>query len=195
MNRPDARVLVNGTGLSNGYGFNAASRTSLADAGKNSAIQDDVLRLAKASVWAAGHPSAWASVWAQQTGSRSAVARAAVVNTTRRPAPRNASLIASEQGPGLFSFVTAKVLPAEFTFADFVDHRLRQRDQCLSEERGQFMTVTLHWFLPTSGDGRTVVEVFHRNWSAGPAAGARPTSTIWRRSPVAAEQLGFHWAC
>jgi sulfonate transport system substrate-binding protein len=122
LQQADARVLVNGTGLSNGYGFNVAGRASLADAGKNSAMQDYVLRLAKASVWAAGHLSTWASVWSQQTGLASAVAQAAVVNTTRRPVPLTTALVASEQGLA-DSFVSAKVLPTEFTFADFVDHR------------------------------------------------------------------------
>jgi sulfonate transport system substrate-binding protein len=122
LQQAGARVLVNGTGLSNGYGFNVASRAALADAGRNSAIQDYVLRLAKASVWAAGHLSAWASVWAQQTGLATTVAQAAVVNTTRKPVPLTSALIASEQGLA-DSFVTAKVLPTEFTFADFVDHR------------------------------------------------------------------------
>src|SRR5882757_1390549 len=120
LQQADARVLVNGTGLSNGYGFNVAGRASLADAGKNSAMQDYVLRLAKASVWAAGHLSTWASVWSQQTGLASAVAQAAVANTTRRPVTLTSTLIASEQGLA-DSFVTAKVLPTEFTFADFVD--------------------------------------------------------------------------
>jgi len=99
-----------------------ASRAALADAGKNSAIQDYVLRLAKASVWASGHLSVWASVWSQQTGLAGAVARAAVVNTTRRPVALSSALVTSEQGLA-DSFVTAKVLPTSFTFADFVDHR------------------------------------------------------------------------
>ena len=30
------------------------------------------------------------------------------------------------------------------------------------------MSITLHWFLPTSGDGRTIVERFHANrWLHG----------------------------
>jgi sulfonate transport system substrate-binding protein len=120
--RPGTPAPADGNALSNGYSFTVASRTSLADAGKNSAIHDYVLRLAKAQVWAAGHLSAWASVWAQQTGLAGTVARAAVVNTTRRPVPLTTALVASEQGLA-DSFVTAKVLPAKFTFADFVDHR------------------------------------------------------------------------
>ncbi|HEX9337350.1 MAG TPA: LLM class flavin-dependent oxidoreductase [Pseudonocardiaceae bacterium] len=53
------------------------------------------------------------------------------------------------------------------------------------------MTVTLHWFLPTSGDGRTVVEVFHRNRAHGPAAGRQPDIDYLAQVARTAEQLGF----
>jgi sulfonate transport system substrate-binding protein len=137
LQQAGAHVLVDGTGtiggakpgttasadaLSNGYSFQVASRAALANAGTNSAIQDYLLRVAKAAVWARGHLSAWAAVWAKQTGLAVPVADAAVVNTTRAPVPLSDALITSEQNLG-DAFVSAKVLPAKFTFADFVDHR------------------------------------------------------------------------
>ncbi|MFD4643637.1 LLM class flavin-dependent oxidoreductase [Lentzea sp. NPDC058436] len=53
------------------------------------------------------------------------------------------------------------------------------------------MSITLHWFLPTSGDGRTVVEHFHAN--RAPAAGARRDPDIDYLAQIArtAEQVGF----
>jgi alkanesulfonate monooxygenase len=53
------------------------------------------------------------------------------------------------------------------------------------------MTVTLHWFLPTSGDSRTIVEVFHRNRANGPAAGRAPDIDYLAQVARTAEQLGF----
>lgn len=53
------------------------------------------------------------------------------------------------------------------------------------------MSLTLHWFLPTSGDGRTVVERFHANRSQGPAAGRQPDIDYLAQVARAAEQLGF----
>jgi len=120
--KPGTPAPADGSALSNGYSFTVASRAALADAGTNSAIHDYVLRLAKAQVWASAHLSAWASVWAQQTGLAGTVARAAVVNTTRKPVPLTTALVASEQQLA-DNFVAAKVLPTKFTFADFVDHR------------------------------------------------------------------------
>ncbi|WP_033287833.1 LLM class flavin-dependent oxidoreductase [Amycolatopsis jejuensis] len=53
------------------------------------------------------------------------------------------------------------------------------------------MSVTLHWFLPTSGDSRTIVERFHANKSQGPAA-QRPADLGYLAQVArAAEHLGF----
>ncbi len=53
------------------------------------------------------------------------------------------------------------------------------------------MTIHLHWFLPTSGDGRTIVEHFHANKSRGPASARRPDIDYLAQIARAAEQLGF----
>lgn len=53
------------------------------------------------------------------------------------------------------------------------------------------MTVHLHWFLPTSGDGRTIVERFHANRSLGPSAARKPDIDYLAQIARSAEQLGF----
>jgi alkanesulfonate monooxygenase len=53
------------------------------------------------------------------------------------------------------------------------------------------MSVTLHWFLPTSGDGRTIVERFHANRSLGAPAQRQPDIDYLAQIARAAEQLGF----
>jgi alkanesulfonate monooxygenase len=53
------------------------------------------------------------------------------------------------------------------------------------------MTLRLHWFLPTSGDGRTIAERFHANKSGGPAADRPPDIGYLAQVARAAEQLGF----
>ncbi|HYQ69566.1 LLM class flavin-dependent oxidoreductase [Actinophytocola sp.] len=53
------------------------------------------------------------------------------------------------------------------------------------------MTVHLHWFLPTSGDGRTIVERFHANKSLGPVASRPPDIDYLAQIARSAEQLGF----
>jgi alkanesulfonate monooxygenase len=56
------------------------------------------------------------------------------------------------------------------------------------------MSVKLHWFLPTSGDGRTIVERFHRNGTLGPNAQRDPDIDYLAQIARAAEQLGFEGA-
>ncbi|GAB2996060.1 LLM class flavin-dependent oxidoreductase [Amycolatopsis acidiphila] len=53
------------------------------------------------------------------------------------------------------------------------------------------MSITLHWFLPTSGDSRTIVERFHANASRGPAARREPDIGYLAQVARAAEALGF----
>jgi alkanesulfonate monooxygenase len=53
------------------------------------------------------------------------------------------------------------------------------------------MSVKLHWFLPTTGDGRTIVERFHASKSSGPTA-QRPADLEYLAQVArAAEQQGF----
>ncbi|GAA3022136.1 LLM class flavin-dependent oxidoreductase [Actinokineospora globicatena] len=52
------------------------------------------------------------------------------------------------------------------------------------------MSITLHWFLPTSGDGRNVVERFHANRAESSARRA-PDIDYLAQVARAAEQLGF----
>jgi alkanesulfonate monooxygenase len=53
------------------------------------------------------------------------------------------------------------------------------------------MSVTLHWFLPTSGDGRGIVERFHANRSLGAPAERSPDIDYLGQVARAAEKVGF----
>jgi alkanesulfonate monooxygenase len=53
------------------------------------------------------------------------------------------------------------------------------------------VNLRLHWFLPTTGDGRTIVERFHANGSPGPDVVRPPTIDYLAQVARAAEQLGF----
>src|SRR3954469_8641189 len=53
------------------------------------------------------------------------------------------------------------------------------------------MSIRLHWFLPTSGAGRTIVERFHANRAAGPAAQRDPDLDYLAQVARAAERQGF----
>jgi sulfonate transport system substrate-binding protein len=125
--RDGARQLVTGKDsqsrqLSNGYSVQVASRASLSDAGKNAAIADYVVRVAKAYAWARTHQSQFAQLWSQETGLSPAITQAAVADIVLHPVPLDDTLINSEQHLA-DEFAAANQIPGKITFSDFVDHR------------------------------------------------------------------------
>ncbi|GAA2666763.1 MULTISPECIES: LLM class flavin-dependent oxidoreductase [Actinosynnema] len=53
------------------------------------------------------------------------------------------------------------------------------------------MSVALHWFLPTTGDGRTIIERFHANRVLGDTAQRQPDVDYLAAVAQAAERNGF----
>jgi sulfonate transport system substrate-binding protein len=117
-----ARVLVDGTGVANGYTFEVAGTNALADAGTNAAIRDFVVRIAKAQQWANTHRSAWADAWAKETGLKLDVANKAVNTGPDLPVPLDDQVVTSEQNLA-DAFTDDKSLPGKVNFAKFVDLR------------------------------------------------------------------------
>jgi sulfonate transport system substrate-binding protein len=116
-----ARSIVNGSsGTANGYSFQVAATTALADSGKAAAIKDYLARIAKAQKWSDTHKDEWASAWSKVTGLDPAVAKASVNDGATLPIPLDDKVIASEQQLA-DAFAAAKVIPAKLTFAHFVD--------------------------------------------------------------------------
>lgn len=127
IQQDNARQLVTGQQsqsqqLSNGYSVQVASRSALADPGKNAAIADYVVRIAKAYAWAKTHQSQFAGLWSQETGLPQAVTQAAAADILLHPVLLDDTLINSEQHLA-DEFSAADQIPAKITFDDFVDHR------------------------------------------------------------------------
>jgi sulfonate transport system substrate-binding protein len=118
-----ARSLINGTsGTANGYSFQVASRSALADPATVAAIKDYLARLAKAQKWSDAHKDAWASAWSQVTGLDPTVAKASVDDGATLPIPLDDKVIAAEQQLA-DAFTSAKLIPGRVDFANFVDKR------------------------------------------------------------------------
>jgi sulfonate transport system substrate-binding protein len=116
-----ARSIINGTsGTANGYSFQVAGKTALADSGKAAAIKDYLARLTKAQKWSDSHKDEWAAAWSKVTGLDPAVAKASVNDGATLPIPLDDKVVASEQQLA-DAFTTAKVIPGKVKFADFVD--------------------------------------------------------------------------
>ncbi|HVV11347.1 ABC transporter substrate-binding protein [Amycolatopsis sp.] len=117
-----AGVLANGVGTANGYTFEVAGNAALSDAGKNAALRDYVVRLAKAQRWSDTHRDQWARVWSAETGLSPEVTKASVANGPDLPVALDDKVIASEQELA-DAFSDDKVLPGKVDFAQFVDGR------------------------------------------------------------------------
>ncbi|GII88683.1 ABC transporter substrate-binding protein [Sphaerisporangium siamense] len=117
-----ARVLVDGTGYVNGYGFQVAGRDALADKDKTAAIRDYVARLQRAKIWANTHQDEWAKVWAKETGLPVEVTGPAAANRVTKIVRIDDALVASEQEMA-DAFGAEGLIPGKIDFAGFADRR------------------------------------------------------------------------
>jgi sulfonate transport system substrate-binding protein len=105
-----ARVLTDGRGLLTGYGFEAASTPSIA--AKRAQLQDYLLRLGRAEIWALTHQDAYAKVLAQETGLDEEIAGKTVALNLRLPRPIDETVIA-EAGEVLKRFQASGAITAK----------------------------------------------------------------------------------
>ncbi len=119
-----ARILVDGKGTANGYGFQVAGRKALDDKGKNPALKEYLIRYYKAQKWADTHREEWAKAWAAETGLKYEVALAAVNRNGDLPVKIDDTLIKSEQELA-DAFTEDKTVPGKVDFAKFVDTRFQ----------------------------------------------------------------------
>ena len=119
-----ARVLTDGRGKANGYGFQVAGRKALEDKGKNAALKEYLIRYYKAQKWADTHREEWARAWAAETGLKYEVALTAVNRNGDLPVKIDDTLIRSEQELADV-FTDEKTLPGKVDFAKFVDTRFQ----------------------------------------------------------------------
>jgi sulfonate transport system substrate-binding protein len=113
-----ARVLVTGKGLVNGYSFQAASDSALADKATRAALEDYLSRIAKAQAWSKTHKASWAKVWAQQTGLSDSITLAANRKRDVVHIPIDQKVIDSEQGMA-DAFAANKLIPGKVDVSSY----------------------------------------------------------------------------
>jgi len=102
------RVVADGAGLLNNYGFEASNAAAIQ--AKRPQIADFLSRLAKAEAWEQSHPDAYAKVLAKETGLPDDVA----VDTVKRLRPQSVPItdqIVSEERETLKHFLSAGAIP------------------------------------------------------------------------------------
>jgi sulfonate transport system substrate-binding protein len=117
-----ARILADGRGYTNGYGFQVTSKNTLKDKRRTAALKDFLARYQRAIQWSNTHPDQWAAIWAKQTRLAEPVARRAVDRRLADIIPIDDPVIASEQQIA-DSFSGVGLIPGKVTIADFFDRR------------------------------------------------------------------------
>lgn len=64
----DARVVVNGDGITDGLNYMVAAPSALADKRKSKALADYLKRVIRAQDWVFKHPAQWVETWSKETG-------------------------------------------------------------------------------------------------------------------------------
>ena len=184
----NAKALVTGTGYGSPYSFAVASRAALADPAKAAAIKDYLALVARRTPGPPPTSRPGRRCGPRRAGCRTAVMVKAARDDSSLAVPITPAVITSEQQVS-DAFTKAGLIPVHVDFSDYVVTSFND-----TRERG-VMTLTFDWFLPTSGDGRTIYGRGH-SLPHGPGAGRRPGDRppdieYLGQVARAAEQLGF----
>jgi sulfonate transport system substrate-binding protein len=114
-----ARVLATGSAYGSAYSFEVASKSAIADPAKAAAIKSYLTTLNKAYLWAATHPSAWATAWGKATGLPDSVMNAAAKVEATTPVPVTSAITSSEQNL-VDQFFAAGLIPAKVDISQYV---------------------------------------------------------------------------
>src|ERR1700733_14564511 len=114
-----ARVLATGSGYGSPYSFEVASKAAVADPAKAAAIKAYLATLDKAYVWAATHPSAWATAWGKAAGLPASVMDVAAKVDATTPVTVTSATVSSEQNL-VDQFFAAGLIPNKVDISDYI---------------------------------------------------------------------------
>ncbi|TDC70964.1 ABC transporter substrate-binding protein [Actinomadura sp. GC306] len=117
-----ARILADGRGYTNGYGFQVTSEETLEDEHRTAALKDFLARYQRAIQWSNTNPKEWAGIWAKQTRLPAPVAERAVDRRLADIIPIDDSVIAAEQEIA-DSFSAVGLIPGKVAISGFFDRR------------------------------------------------------------------------
>jgi sulfonate transport system substrate-binding protein len=114
-----ARVLATGAAYGSPYSFEVASKAAVADPAKAAAIKAYLATLDKAYVWAATHPSAWATAWGKAAGLPASVMDVAAKVDATTPVTVTSATVSSEQNL-VDQFFAAGLIPNKVDISGFI---------------------------------------------------------------------------
>jgi sulfonate transport system substrate-binding protein len=116
------RSIGHAKDVTNGYWFGIASDQTLADAKRNSALQDLLIRFEKAAKWAQDHPDEWAQSYAAAVGLDPKAAAVSQARSLRLPTDLDDNVVGSEQKLADLFAESGQIQSAP-KFSDWVDRR------------------------------------------------------------------------
>ncbi|TYB44121.1 ABC transporter substrate-binding protein [Actinomadura chibensis] len=131
-----ARILADGTGYTNGYGFQVTSKDTLKNKARSAALKDFLSRYQRAVRWSSSHPEQWAAIWAKQTRLAGPVAERAVRRRLTTVIPIDDSVIAAEQQIA-DSFAGVGLVPRKVAIAGFFDRRFNDLAVAARPQQGK----------------------------------------------------------
>ena len=114
-----ARVLATGSAYGNPYSFEVASKAAVANPAKAAAIRAYLKTLDKAYVWAAAHPSSWATAWGKAAGLPTSIMNVAAKVDATTPAPITSATVSSEQNL-VNQFFAAGLIPTKVDISGYI---------------------------------------------------------------------------
>jgi sulfonate transport system substrate-binding protein len=114
-----AKVLATGSGYGSPYSFEVASKASVANPDKAAAIKVYLATLDKAYVWAATHPTAWATAWGKAAGLPTSIMDVAAKTDATTPIAITSATVSSEQNL-VSQFFAAGLIPNKVNISDYI---------------------------------------------------------------------------
>ena len=130
------RVLVNGRGLWSGNTFVAATDTALADPKKRQALQDFLLRLARAQQWANQHPDSYSQTLSKIIGFPQEAVKLSFSRRHMVWQPIDAKTVQQQQQTADFYHQNG-LLPQRLQVASTFDHRFILTEPATNVPAGQ----------------------------------------------------------
>lgn len=118
----DVRSIAQAKDVTNGYWFGVASDAALADAKRNTALADLLVRFEKAARWAQANPEEWAAAYAAAVDLDPEVATVSQGRSLRLPTALTDDVVASEQKLADL-FAASAQIAASPDFGNWVDRR------------------------------------------------------------------------
>jgi sulfonate transport system substrate-binding protein len=114
-----AKVLATGSAYGSPYSFEVASKTAVANPDKAAAIKVYLQTLDKAYVWAATHPTAWATSWGKAAGLPTSIMNVAATTDATTPVTITSGTVSSEQNL-VDQFYAAGLIPSKVDISSYI---------------------------------------------------------------------------